>query len=192
MEMTFLLTRGLDSECWGEERTSMGMPRAGLVPEPLLPANWPQGSRQECINKREREKAELLFRTPCETIQAQWECEGEDVAFKFKRFEATQMQCVYSLKFIERDLHVIYFVSLYSPHNNHLFFALSLFLQKKQKLKKGANQISWFRYLWTRQLHIDKTSRPKIGKKLQSRLSCSWTLGLCAVANKPTTVKEKA
>lgn len=137
MEMTFVLTRGLDSECWGEERTSMGMPRAGLVPEPLLPANWPQGSWQEGINKREREKAGLLFRTPCETIQAQWECEGEDIALKLKRFEETQMQCVFSLKFIQRDLHEIYFVRLYSPHNNHLFFALSLFLQKTEIKNKG-------------------------------------------------------
>lgn len=51
-----MLTRGLDSECCGEERTSTEMPRAGLVPEPLLPANWPQGSRYECGKKRKEER----------------------------------------------------------------------------------------------------------------------------------------
>lgn len=31
---------GLERECCGEERTTGGMPRAGLVPVPLPPANW--------------------------------------------------------------------------------------------------------------------------------------------------------
>lgn len=58
-----VLTRGLDSECCGEERTSMGMPRAGLVPEPLLPANWPQGKLTRVYKQRQkRKKTELLFR----------------------------------------------------------------------------------------------------------------------------------
>lgn len=38
-----MLTRRLDRECCEEERTRGGTPRAGLVPEPLLPANWPEG-----------------------------------------------------------------------------------------------------------------------------------------------------
>lgn len=41
------LTRGLDRECCGDEWTSMGIPRAGLVPEPLLPANWTQEYEEE-------------------------------------------------------------------------------------------------------------------------------------------------
>lgn len=55
MEMRLVLTRGLDSECCGEERTSMGMPRAGLVPEPLLPANWSQDRWQESRQKERRQ-----------------------------------------------------------------------------------------------------------------------------------------
>lgn len=43
-----MLTGGLDSECCGEERTSTETPRAGLVPEPLLQANWPQKGEYEC------------------------------------------------------------------------------------------------------------------------------------------------
>lgn len=33
------VTGGLESECCGEERTTGGIPRAGLVPGPLPPAN---------------------------------------------------------------------------------------------------------------------------------------------------------
>lgn len=52
------LTKGLDSECCGEECTSMGIPRAGLVPEPLLPANWPRGRGQawRSVQKPDRRK----------------------------------------------------------------------------------------------------------------------------------------
>lgn len=46
-ETNAVLTIGLDSECWGDERTSIGMLRAGLVPEPLLPANWPQDKEKK-------------------------------------------------------------------------------------------------------------------------------------------------
>lgn len=31
---------GLERECCGEERTTAGIPLAGLVPGPLPPANW--------------------------------------------------------------------------------------------------------------------------------------------------------
>lgn len=53
------LTRGLDSECCGEERTSTGTPRAGLVPEPLLPANWPR-SRWQGENEKDRKKEDRV------------------------------------------------------------------------------------------------------------------------------------
>lgn len=33
------VTGGLDRECCGEERTTGGIPLAGLVPGPLTPAN---------------------------------------------------------------------------------------------------------------------------------------------------------
>lgn len=41
---------GLERECWGEERTTGGIPLAGLVPGPLPPANWHEEEKE----KRER------------------------------------------------------------------------------------------------------------------------------------------
>lgn len=42
------VTGGLESDCCGEERTTGGIPLAGLVPGPLPPANW-QTSKERRI-----------------------------------------------------------------------------------------------------------------------------------------------
>lgn len=96
-----VLTRGLNSECCGEERTSMGMPRAGLVPEPLLPANWPQGSWQSVkTGQKERRQSCYFVRMWWRTILAQSEREGEDITLKF---ESDLKQC--TVKWPECKIH---------------------------------------------------------------------------------------
>lgn len=49
------------------------MPRAGLVPEPLLPAYWPQGNAW----KHDKAKGEILFKKNLRTMLYQSENDGE-------------------------------------------------------------------------------------------------------------------
>lgn len=43
------VTGGLERECCGEERTTGGIPLAGLVPGPLPPANWHRQKKEEIL-----------------------------------------------------------------------------------------------------------------------------------------------
>lgn len=43
------VTGGLERECCGEERTTGGIPLAGLVPGPLPPANWHRQKNVETL-----------------------------------------------------------------------------------------------------------------------------------------------
>lgn len=43
------VTGGLERECCGEERTTGGIPLAGLVPGPLPPANWHRQKKEDIL-----------------------------------------------------------------------------------------------------------------------------------------------
>lgn len=55
------VTGGLERECCGEERTTGGIPLAGLVPGPLPPANWHRQRKEEILFQiQTRQKGERL------------------------------------------------------------------------------------------------------------------------------------
>lgn len=47
---------GFERECCGEDRATGGMPRAGLVPVPLPPANYTQTNDFEVKSEKNEQK----------------------------------------------------------------------------------------------------------------------------------------